>query len=159
MPQAQKVVEMAKAKPKAEPAPKAPQQMDDAELPPRSPLVRQPPRFKQKSMCYTMEELIYCLHAHQICKCLSHRKVPGCGYKDVAFEQAVLLTRNYQGADAARGPQAGEALRVHRSNPLGRRARGPAWPLEVGDDELLPAHCDAGMVLEVLEFLEVRAKG
>ena len=77
--------------------------------------------------------------------------------RDVTSEQALLLmTRSQQGADAARGPQAGEALRVHRSNPLGRRARGPAWPLEVGDDELLPAHCDAGMVLEVLEFLEVR---
>ena len=78
MPQAQKVVEKAEAKPKAEPAPKAPQQMDDAELPPRSPLVRQPPCFKKKLMCYTMEQHSYCLHAHQICKCHSHRKsLPG----------------------------------------------------------------------------------
>lgn len=71
-------------------------------------------------------------------------------------EQAPQLRSCHLNADAACGPQAGEALRVYRSNPLGRRARGPAWPLEVGDEKLLPAHCDAGMVLEVLEFLEVR---
>lgn len=51
--------------------------------------------------------------------------------------------------------QAGEALRVQRTNSLGRRARGPAWPPEVGDAEPLPAGCDAGDLVEVLEFLEV----
>lgn len=52
--------------------------------------------------------------------------------------------------------QAGEPLRVHRTNALGRRARGPAWPPEVPDDAPLPADCCAGDALEVLEFLEAR---
>jgi len=54
--------------------------------------------------------------------------------------------------------QEGEALRVHRSNALGRRARGPAWPPEVGDADPLPAGCCAGDLLEVLEFLEARPR-
>ncbi len=54
--------------------------------------------------------------------------------------------------------QEGEALRVHRSNTLGRRARGPAWPPELGDADPLPAGCCAGDLLEVLEFLEARPR-
>ena len=139
VPQAQKVVNKAEVKPKAEPAPKAPQRMDDAELPPRAPLVR------HRLPCFS--------------KCWCALSMPGLESEATlprASERISELTSHQQHADAARYAQAGEALRVHRSNALGRRARGPAWPLEVGDDELLPAGCDAGKVLEVLEFLEVR---
>jgi hypothetical protein len=132
----------------------APQLVDDAELPPRAPLVRRLTPPAHSGMPAARRPPPPCQ-----ARMLQDPANAVCRVQPQASCRSEAAPGSLPAAPTSPGrAQGGKALRVHRSNTLGRRARGPAWPPEVGDADPLPAGCCAGDLLEVLEFLEARPR-